>query len=71
MTTHKIKRVPVMRDDDVVGIVSRADIVSAIAPANTSRSTLRFTIYSALHALDYSVSNIASDHVLIFTQGFV
>lgn len=31
MTTLKIKRVPVMRGDDVVGIVSRADIVSAIA----------------------------------------
>ena len=31
MTTHKIKRVPVMRKDAVVGIVSRADIVSAIA----------------------------------------
>jgi CBS domain-containing protein len=31
MTTHKIKRVPVMRGDDAVGIVSRADIVSAIA----------------------------------------
>ena len=31
MTTHKIKRVPVMRDDRVVGIVSRADIVGAIA----------------------------------------
>ena len=31
MTTQKIKRVPVMRGDDVVGIVSRADIVSAIA----------------------------------------
>jgi CBS domain-containing protein len=31
MTTEKIKRVPVMRGDDVVGIVSRADIVSAIA----------------------------------------
>lgn len=31
MTTHKIKRLPVMRDDKVVGIVSRADIVSAIA----------------------------------------
>jgi len=31
MTTHKIKRVPVMHDDEVVGIVSRADIVSAIA----------------------------------------
>lgn len=31
MTTHNIKRVPVMRDDGVLGIVSRADIVSAIA----------------------------------------
>jgi len=31
MTTHKIKRVPVMRGGEVVGIVSRADIVSAIA----------------------------------------
>src|SRR6185437_6493999 len=26
MTTHNIKRVPVMRNDEVVGIVSRADI---------------------------------------------
>lgn len=31
MTVHKIKRLPVMRGDDVVGVVSRADIVSAIA----------------------------------------
>jgi tRNA nucleotidyltransferase (CCA-adding enzyme) len=31
MTTHRIKRLPVMRGEDVVGIVSRADIVSAIA----------------------------------------
>ncbi len=31
MTTHKIKRLPVMRGEKVVGIVSRADIVSAIA----------------------------------------
>ena len=31
MTAQKIKRVPVMRDGKVVGIVSRADIVSAIA----------------------------------------
>jgi CBS domain-containing protein len=31
MTTHKIKRLPVMRGDEVVGVVSRADIVSAIA----------------------------------------
>ena len=31
MTTHKIKRLPVMRGDAVVGIVSRADLVIAIA----------------------------------------
>lgn len=31
MTTQKIKRLPVMRGEQVVGIVSRADIVSAIA----------------------------------------
>ncbi|MGB7948362.1 MAG: CBS domain-containing protein [Candidatus Binatia bacterium] len=31
MTTHRIKRLPVMRKEAVVGIVSRADIVSAIA----------------------------------------
>ena len=31
MTTYKIKRLPVMRENKVVGIVSRADIVSAIA----------------------------------------
>ncbi len=31
MTTHSIKRLPVMRGDKIVGIVSRADIVSAIA----------------------------------------
>lgn len=31
MTIHKIKRLPVMRGTEAVGIVSRADIVSAIA----------------------------------------
>jgi CBS domain-containing protein len=31
MTTHKIKRLPVMNGGKVSGIVSRADIVSAIA----------------------------------------
>jgi len=31
MTTHAIKRLPVMNGDSLVGIVSRADIISAIA----------------------------------------
>jgi CBS domain-containing protein len=31
MSVHKIKRLPVMRGEEAVGIVSRADIVNAIA----------------------------------------
>ena len=31
MTTHVVKRLPVMNGEKIVGIVSRADIVSAIA----------------------------------------
>jgi CBS domain-containing protein len=31
MTAHTIKRLPVMKDGAIVGIVSRADLVSAIA----------------------------------------
>jgi CBS domain-containing protein len=34
MTTHSIKRLPVMNGAKIVGIVSRADIVSAIAMGN-------------------------------------
>lgn len=34
MSTHTIKRLPVMNDGKLVGIVSRADIVSAIAQGN-------------------------------------
>jgi CBS domain-containing protein len=34
MTRHKIKRLPVINGDKVVGIVSRADIVNAIAMGN-------------------------------------
>jgi tRNA nucleotidyltransferase (CCA-adding enzyme) len=31
MTNHKVKRLPVLRGEKIVGVVSRADIVSAIA----------------------------------------
>jgi CBS domain-containing protein len=31
MTTHRIKRLPVMKDGKLLGIVSRADIVNTIA----------------------------------------
>jgi len=31
MTTHKVKRIPILRGEKLAGIVSRADIVRAIA----------------------------------------
>ena len=34
LTTHRIKRVPVILDDRVVGIVSRADLVRALSVAS-------------------------------------
>ena len=35
LTAHRIKRVPVLRDGRVVGIVSRADLVRALAEGKT------------------------------------
>ncbi|MBI4525568.1 MAG: CBS domain-containing protein [Deltaproteobacteria bacterium] len=43
MTSHKIKRLPVMREEKLVGIVSRADIVGAIAAGK--HITLHTPIY--------------------------
>ena len=34
LTTHRIKRVPVVRDGRIVGIVSRADLVRALSVAS-------------------------------------
>jgi len=38
LTKHQIKRVPILRDGSVVGIVSRADIVRALARPPSARS---------------------------------
>ena len=40
LQSHRIKRVPIVRDGKVVGIVSRADVIRAMAraPAEMSRS---------------------------------
>lgn len=37
----KIKRMPVMRDGEIVGIVSRADLLRALVSADGSYSALR------------------------------
>ncbi len=38
LTTHKIKRVPVLRDGHIVGIVSRADLIRALAAQSRAPS---------------------------------
>jgi CBS domain-containing protein len=40
LQSHRIKRVPIVRDGKVVGVVSRADVIRALArsPAEMSRS---------------------------------
>ena len=38
LDTHKIKRVPVLRDGQIVGIVSRADLVRALSPQSPAPS---------------------------------
>jgi tRNA nucleotidyltransferase (CCA-adding enzyme) len=43
MVTYKINRLPVFRGDQVVGIISRADVVGAIASGE--RITLRTPVY--------------------------
>jgi CBS domain-containing protein len=40
LVSHRIKRVPVVRDNRIVGIVSRADLVRAMAVEEGSKSTL-------------------------------
>jgi len=39
MTTHGIKRLPIMSDEKLVGIVSRADMVAALARNGNPRPT--------------------------------
>src|SRR5262249_33219959 len=39
MLRHRIKRIPIMRKGRIVGIVSRADLISALACDSTSVAT--------------------------------
>jgi CBS domain-containing protein len=71
MQRHRIKRLPVMQDGKLVGIVSRADLVRAIgetlraAPTSESDAEIRSAILEALkrapwatrHALGIDVKN--------------
>jgi CBS domain-containing protein len=40
LQSHRVKRVPIVKDGKVVGVVSRADVIRAMArtPAEMSRS---------------------------------
>lgn len=56
LETHHIKRVPIMRDGELIGIVSRANIIQRIAaardvhviPINADDATIRSDVESAL-----------------------
>jgi CBS domain-containing protein len=55
LDSHRIRRVPVLRDGRLVGIISRADLVRALAtvlakpgPSPVDDATLHKTIYDAL-----------------------
>lgn len=61
---NRIKRVPVLKGEQLVGIVSRADIIRALAVRHIPLSapaeddfTLRETVLSAIHALDGASSS--------------
>jgi CBS-domain-containing membrane protein len=48
LTAHRIKRVPVLRDGRIVGIVSRADLVRALAEAPAEASATATATYGLL-----------------------
>jgi len=69
MEKWRIKRVPVVRDRKVVGLVSRSDLmrafartVSAAAPANAPESDLKLrdTVQAAFERLPWSMRNMIS-----------
>jgi len=61
METHQIKRLPVMRGDIVVGIISRANLIQALgahlqgaAPVNVTDKKIRKALSTAIHDLPWS-----------------
>ena len=63
MERHRIKRAPVVRDGEVVGIVSRADIVRAFAQQETASkaqsddATIRNTLLQRLKSQPWAPSS--------------
>lgn len=74
MLKHAIKRVPIVRDGLVVGIVSRANLLQALvsrgdqAPAHTANDHLRHAVAAALAAKDWE---LAQRRDLVINSGVV
>lgn len=71
LETYRIKRVPVVRDGKIVGIVSRADLIRALAaaapPADTAIAPPAHGLRAAIAALDqrfHGSEQAASPHVV-------
>lgn len=74
MLKHAIKRVPIVRDGMVVGIVSRVDLLQALvspgdpAPARAASERLRYAVAAALEAKDWL---LAQRRDLVVNSGVV
>src|SRR5690606_22945333 len=76
--SRRIKRVPVLRDGRLVGIVSRADLIRSLARARTEGAvaddkTIRATILNRLRAAPWAkgeVVNVVVDGGIIELLGF-
>ena len=80
MQKHRIKRVPVVRDGKVVGIVSRANLLQGLlarepqpAAAHASDDTLRGQVVAALARHDWGtgVSNVVVENGVVHVWGSV
>lgn len=80
MQKHRIKRVPVVRDGKVVGIVSRANLLQGLlarepqpATAHASDDTLRGQVVAALARHDWGtgVSNVVVENGVVHVWGSV
>ena len=81
MDSHKLKRLPVLKDERLIGIITRGDLVRALAQAKVARSPRLLdngTVYKALNErmrshgwLNSSLINVGVDSGVVQLSGFV
>lgn len=81
MESQRVKRLPVMRDGKLVGMITRGDLVRALARAEITKSTKKLdnaTVYKAVHDrmmqqtwLNSSLINVSVNDGVASLSGFV